>query len=340
MGKDGDGDGGFLNWEWDSAAEKELQAIESTYCSSFSGTTGTKRQLSAEEPEPEALDPRQMGRRLPCWGWKASNPLKRHALDNNDVVRVRGTDGLLPASYPSNGAASVLPLPCPGNPRVRYPSMLFKGRIIYARAAAEVEQAAQELSDKIFSMKQHMDHISLGFDIEWRPIFIKGEAQRKAAVMQLCLENTTCYVIHIIHSGIPPLLKSLLEDHSSVKVGIWIANDAQKISNDYNVCVEPLEDLSSLANLKLGVAPKQWSLASLTEFITCKQLEKHKKIRLGNWEAEVLSKEQLQYAATDAYVSWYLYEVLKGFPDLKVETKCGQVDSETIEEHLDKQPVL
>lgn len=45
-----------------------------------------------------------------------------------------------------------------------------------------------------------------------------GEAQRKAAVMQLCLENTTCYVIHIIHSGIPPLLKSLLEDHSSVKV--------------------------------------------------------------------------------------------------------------------------
>lgn len=52
--------------------------------------------------------------------------------------------------------------------------MQFKGHIIYSRAAAEVEQAAQELSDKIFSMKQHMDHISLGFDIEWRPIFRKG----------------------------------------------------------------------------------------------------------------------------------------------------------------------
>lgn len=121
MGKDGDGDGGFLNWEWDSAAEKELQAIESTYCSSFSATTGTKRQLSVEEPE--ALDPRQMGRRLPCWGWKASNPLKRHALDNNDVVRVRGTDGLLPASYPSNGAACVLPLPCPGS--INFANLLF-----------------------------------------------------------------------------------------------------------------------------------------------------------------------------------------------------------------------
>lgn len=52
--------------------------------------------------------------------------------------------------------------------------MLFKGRIIYSRDAAEVEQAAQELSDKIFSMKQHMNHIPLGFDIEWRPIFRKG----------------------------------------------------------------------------------------------------------------------------------------------------------------------
>jgi ribonuclease D len=30
---------------------------------------------------------------------------------------------------------------------------------------------------------------------------------------------------------------------------------------------------------------------------------------MGNWEADVLTKQQLQYAATDAYISWYLYEV-------------------------------
>lgn len=120
MGKDGGGDGGFQDWEWDSAAEKELQAIEATYCSSFSAATGTKRQLSSDidAEDPEALDP---GRRLPRWGWKASNPLKRHALDNNDVVR--GTDGLLPASYPSNGASSVLPLPCPGS--INFANLLF-----------------------------------------------------------------------------------------------------------------------------------------------------------------------------------------------------------------------
>lgn len=39
------------------------------------------------------------------------------------------------------------------------------------------------------------------------------------------------------------------------------------------------------------------------------QLQKPNRIRLGNWEVDVLSKEQLQYAATDAFASWQLYQV-------------------------------
>ncbi|XP_043720311.1 Werner Syndrome-like exonuclease isoform X3 [Telopea speciosissima] len=151
---------------------------------------------------------------------------------------------------------------------------------------------------------------------QWNPVCspYQGHAQRKAAVIQICGDSSNCYVMHIIHSGIPPILQTLLEDSTSLKVGICIANDANKIFNDYNVRVKPLEDLSSLANLKVG-GLSRWSLSSLTEMLTCKQLEKPGKIRLGNWEADVLSREQLQYAATDAFVSWYLYQVLLNFPD-------------------------
>lgn len=39
------------------------------------------------------------------------------------------------------------------------------------------------------------------------------------------------------------------------------------------------------------------------------QLPKPRKIRLGNWEAAFLSKEQLKYAATDAFASWHVYQV-------------------------------
>lgn len=60
---------------------------------------------------------------------------------------------------------------------------------------------------------------------------------------------------------------------------------------------------------------KKWGLASLTETLVCKELLKPHRIRLGNWEVRPLSKEQLQYAATDAYASWHLYHVLKDLPD-------------------------
>ena len=67
-----------------------------------------------------------------------------------------------------------------------------------------------------------------------------------------------------------PFVNSFASDFA--KVGVCIANDAMKMSRDYNVSVEPLEDLSEYANLKLGGIPKRWSLSSLTEMLTCKEV--------------------------------------------------------------------
>ncbi|XP_050372226.1 3'-5' exonuclease-like isoform X2 [Argentina anserina] len=142
----------------------------------------------------------------------------------------------------------------------------------------------------------------------------QGVPPGKVAVLQICGDTSCCHVMHIIHSGIPRSLQLLLESSSILKVGAGIANDAVKIFKDYNVSIKALEDLSFLANQKLGDS-QNWGLASLTEKLICKQLLKPKKIRLGNWETKYLSKEQLQYAATDAYASWYLHEVLRSLPD-------------------------
>ncbi|VFQ66859.1 unnamed protein product [Cuscuta campestris] len=45
------------------------------------------------------------------------------------------------------------------------------------------------------------------------------------------------------------------------------------------------------------------------------ELPKPSNLRLGNWDTPVLSKEHLSYVATDAFVSWHLYQVLKSLPD-------------------------
>ncbi|KAK8955194.1 Werner Syndrome-like exonuclease [Platanthera guangdongensis] len=197
----------------------------------------------------------------------------------------------------------------------------FGGRIVYSRTSAEVGRATAEIFHKIEQLKHEADEeISFGFDMEWRPTFKKGHTLRKAAVLQVCMDPSDCYIMHIIHSGVPSILKSLLKNPSFSKVGIGIHGDARKISRDYNVCVTPLVDLSKYANLKLGGAPKNWGLAPLTKMLACRELLKPNKIRMGNWEAKELSEEQLHYAATDAFASWHLYQVLKAIPDRKPES--------------------
>ncbi|GAA0171281.1 hypothetical protein LIER_25353 [Lithospermum erythrorhizon] len=201
-----------------------------------------------------------------------------------------------------------------GKVTMRYPEISFKGNITYSRTAREAEKAAEELLTFVQSKKQDDGQVVLGFDIEWKPTFKRGVPPGKAAVMQICGNSNHCYVIQIIHSGITKKLQSLLEDPAVVKVGVCIANDAYKLLQDYNILVKSVEDLSDLANQNLGGPPRKWSLALLTETVVCKQLPKPSKIRLGNWEAKILSKEQLQYAAGDAFVSWYLYQVLQSLP--------------------------
>lgn len=214
-----------------------------------------------------------------------------------------------PPSFPSSFAR------CQSNTRLRYPPLRFGGHILYSFTEDEVENAAMELLKIVEIKKKEMGQVALGFDIEWKPSFQKGILPGKAAVMQICCDSQYCYVMHIFHSGIPQSLQVLLEDSEIIKVGVAIDGDAVKVFSDYKVSVNALEDLSDLANQKFDSDCRHWSLAALTEEFICKELPKPKKIRLGNWELYPLSNAQLQYAATDAFASWQIYQVLKSLPD-------------------------
>ncbi|CAI9268687.1 unnamed protein product [Lactuca saligna] len=259
----------------------------------------------------------------------ASSSSSKKSVANCDGDRPRTRrrlpDSLFTRSALSFNSSSVDPS---DNIKTRYPAMAFKGHIVYSRTFPEVEKAADELLKFVELKKKDGGRAIIGFDVEWRPSFRKGVKQGKAAVLQICADAASCHVMHVIHSGFPESLKSLLGDSKSVKVGVGIAGDARKVFNDHNVSVDGLEDLSYLANQKLGREPKNWSLSSLTEALTCKEVPKPSKIRLGNWEANPLSKEQLNYAATDAFVSWHLFEVLNRLPD--VDTLTNEVVEEAI----------
>ncbi|CAN0875263.1 3'-5' exonuclease [Linum grandiflorum] len=231
----------------------------------------------------------------------------------------------LPSSFLD--LCSPFPLsPCQGAAtKMRYPALNFGGRISYSRTSMEVEKDARELLRSIEAKRGGSCQVAVGFDIEWKPTFKRGALPSKAAVMQLCADVGQCYVMHIIHSGVTPTLRLLLQDCTLLKVGVGIGNDATKVFKDYNVSVQAVEDLSYLANQKLGGQPKKWGLAALAETLVSKELPKPKKVRLGNWEVKFLTKQQIQYAATDAFASWQLYQVLKDLADTTDEAS-GSVE--------------
>ncbi|KAA8548370.1 hypothetical protein F0562_000054 [Nyssa sinensis] len=286
--------------DWDKPfTDQELEAIEAAFQSatSFSSSPTKRSHAPSCDEDGGSEDRPKARRRLPgsIAGLRQQTPFtgncrRRDVQSESSPMLTSNSFSLSPCFrnrfYSLYRSSAKL--------MMRYPKMTFR---------------------RSHSKKREVGRSILGFDIEWRPTFRRGISPGKAAVMQICGDTSHCYVMHIIHSGIPLSLQSLLEDPTTVKVGVGIGNDAVKVFKDHNVSIKALEELSSLANQKLGGDPKNWSLASLTEMLICKELQKPAKIQLGNWEADVLSKEQLQYAATDAFASWYLHQVLNSLTD-------------------------
>ncbi|KAM2087431.1 hypothetical protein EV1_031320 [Malus domestica] len=284
----------------DPFTEEDLQAIEAA----FEAATSSLPKKRSSSPEDDGPDHKTQQRR------------------QSQSARRRLPNSVLALQHPN----AFLLSPCrqAANARMKYPVMMFGGEIKYSRTAVEVEKAALEILKNFQAKKKAVGQNAIGFDIEWKPTFKRGVPPGKAAVMQICGGTSCCYVMHIVHSGIPRSLQLLLEDSSILKVGVGIANDCLKVFKDYNVSTKAVEDLSYLAKRKVVEGLQNWGLASLTEKLICKELLKPNKIRLGNWEAKFLSKDQLQYAATDAFASWYLYEVLLGLPDAEKDTARNQ----------------
>jgi len=60
--------------------------------------------------------------------------------------------------------------------------------------------------------------------------------------------DCTCLLLHIHHSGIPSILRKLLESSSICKAGLNISGDSQKLKTDFGIELGGMVELSDLAN--------------------------------------------------------------------------------------------
>ena len=153
-----------------------------------------------------------------------------------------------------------------------------------------------------------------GFDAEWPVSFVKGKAEDKIAVVQICVDESCCYVFQVSNMvKFPPMLKSLIENENFIKVGVNIQGDLLKLARNFGIdsvkAIKSSVDLSSLANSVLDKSDN-WSLAALAKYLTGAEVFKHNQIRMSKWDHYPLSQSQIQYAAIDAFLSLQLYNEL------------------------------
>lgn len=99
--------------------------------------------------------------------------------------------------------------------------------------------------------------------------------------------------------------QEILEDDNIVKVGVCPMGDANYLARDYGICVASTLDLRYMAwmcHLRTG------GLAKLSEMYLNIFLDKDWRIRCSDWEAPILSKTQIEYAAKDAHVGIELFK--------------------------------
>lgn len=184
----------------------------------------------------------------------------------------------------------------------------------------------------------------VGFDLEYickgnNPSFIHAQkwclntGNNLAACLIQIASKGVCLVVSLVRLGplLPKKLLKLIKNDNWVKYGVGVENDLSILSSNYSLghCAGGL-DLKNMALLHNHSSP---SLKTLSEDYLGIKLSKNKSV--VDW-SQSLSHKQLDYAATDAIVS---YELGKHLLRFKMNSKKTLV-LEKVFENGSKTPTL
>lgn len=171
------------------------------------------------------------------------------------------------------------------------PLVSFPGKIIVVVGEYEAERAVDYL----------LSCDILGVDTETRPAFRRGQ-NHKVALLQVATRDH-CFLFRLNHIGLPPSLVRLLSNKTVPMIGLSWHDDLMSLHRR-----EPFEagwfiDIQDIIG-NLGIEDK--SLQKIYANLFGEKISKRQ--RLTNWEADVLSDKQKEYAAIDAWACINLYD--------------------------------
>ncbi len=177
------------------------------------------------------------------------------------------------------------------------PRVVFPGRKIVILTAGEAEKAVDYL------MKADI----LGFDTETKPVFKPGR-QHKVALLQVSTDDT-CFLFRLNRIGLCPAIVRLLETTEVRKIGLSWHDDIVSLHKRGDFEPKGFFELQDHVK-ELGI--EDMSLAKIYANIFGERISKRE--QLSNWENEMLTDKQKDYAATDA---WACVKIYKEYVRLK-----------------------
>ena len=171
------------------------------------------------------------------------------------------------------------------------PAARFAGRIVIVDKNEQIEEACNDL--KRYDV--------IGFDTETRPSFRAGVSY-KVGLLQLSTPDT-CYLFRLSHIRLDNRILKILGSRQILKIGADVTGDIRALHALRNFHADGFVDLQVEAS-RWGIEEK--SLRKLSAIVLNMRVSKAQ--RLSNWEAEILTPQQQEYAATDA---WVCIEIMK-----------------------------
>lgn len=144
----------------------------------------------------------------------------------------------------------------------------------------------------------------LGFDTETKPVFRKGISHRPCILQLAASDSVTLFQLRRLVNLQP--LATILADGNIKKVGVGLVNDIDQLQP-----IIPFEPggFVDLGNLARDANIQSRGLRSIAARFFGFRISK--RAQCSNWENKQLKKFQIQYAATDAWVSREIYMIME-----------------------------
>lgn len=190
------------------------------------------------------------------------------------------------------------------------PHTAFPGEIV------EVD-TPEKAAEAILHLRQSG---AVGIDTETRPSFSKG-VYHQVALLQIASE-THCYLFRLNKIGVTKEIATFFASPKIVKVGLAMRDDVRALARRKKFIAKCCIDIQNVVNnygiLELG-------LQKIFAIVFNQKISKAQ--RLTNWENEVLTEQQMLYAATDAWATLRIYQQLQNSAPLS-KGEIAQIKSE------------